>query len=118
LTSVITLIGKLINITGLDSQGSETEFYLGTKKVNDLDKICLVIEDYLPEAHEGINRSEFDTNQYPRTLDLRGNSISLIEKPAYLRHSNATEVRCEIRYGKDDSVFELVEVLVDYIKSP
>lgn len=117
-TSVVTLIDKWIDITGVDSQGSETEFYLGTKKVNDSDKVYLVIEDCLPETHDGINRSEFDTNQYPRTLDLRGNSVSLIEKPAYLRHSNVTEVRCEIRYGKDDSVFELVEVLVDYLKSP
>ncbi len=24
----------------------------------------------------------------------------------------------EIRYGKDDTIFELVEVLVDYVKSP
>lgn len=117
-TSVATLINNLIYITGTNSLGSEVNFILGTKKVNDSDEVYLILEDCNPETHAGINRTEFDTNQYPRTLDLRGNSVSLIEKPAYLRHSNATEVRCEIRYGKDDSVFELVEVLVDYIKSP
>lgn len=45
-------------------------------------------------------------------------NISLVEKPANIRHSNASQVRCEIRYGKDDSIFKLVEVVVDYIKSP
>lgn len=45
-------------------------------------------------------------------------NLDYVEKPAGLRHSNQSEVRCEIRYGKDNSVFELVEVMVDYIKSP
>lgn len=43
---------------------------------------------------------------------------SLVEKPAGLRYSNPSTVRCEIRYGKDSSVFTLTHVLIDYIKSP
>ena len=41
-----------------------------------------------------------------------------IEKNAGTRDSNVSNVRLEIRYGKDTSVFNLIEVQVDYIKSP
>lgn len=62
------------------------------------------------------------SSEFPRDLSLKlaeGNrQVSLVEKPANLRHSNASQVRCEIRYGKDSTIFELVEVIVDYIKSP
>lgn len=68
-------------------------------------------------------RTEYSL-EYPRetTLDLSSlgasADVSIVEKPAYLRHANQTDVEMEIRYGKDDSVFKLVEVLVDYIKAP
>lgn len=44
--------------------------------------------------------------------------IDLVEKNAIHRYGNASNVRMEIRYGKDDSVFELKSVYVDYIKTP
>ena len=40
------------------------------------------------------------------------------ERGAELRYGNRSEVRIEIRYGTDDSVFELSDVYVDYIKVP
>lgn len=52
----------------------------------------------------------------PGTITLT--NVDLVNKNAGLRHSNPTNVRCEIRYGKDNSIFELVQVSVDYIKSP
>lgn len=76
------------------------------------------------------NPSEVIDKDFPKTLtlediynkDTSGKSstyeVSLVEKPAKLRNSNASKVRCEIRYGKDNTVFELVEVMVDYLKSP
>lgn len=54
----------------------------------------------------------------PRTFKLNGITSSSVEKPAGVRHSNVSPVRCEIRCGKDTSIFELEEVKVDYIKSP
>ena len=59
----------------------------------------------------------------PRTfkLDFGNNNtenVSLVEKPIGLRVGNPSNVRMEIRYGKDDSVFQLKEVQVDYVKSP
>lgn len=56
--------------------------------------------------------------QFSRTISLNKYVVNTVEKPAYLRHSNPQKVRMEIRYGKDDSVYELVEVRVDYVKSP
>ena len=44
--------------------------------------------------------------------------VSLREKGAEIRYGNRSEVRIEIRYGTDDSVFELSDVYVDYIKAP
>ncbi len=61
-------------------------------------------------------------SNFQRTFNLKqGNNtkeISLVEKPAAIRISNPTNVRCEIRYGRDDSLFQLVEVQIDYVKSP
>ena len=65
------------------------------------------------------------TTEFPRqtSLVLPNNSngsitTSLVQKDAYLRASNPSKVRCEIRYGKDSSVYQLKQVVIDYIKSP
>lgn len=60
----------------------------------------------------------------PRTIHLSddltaaGTNTSLVNREAGFRYGNATSVRCEIRYGNDNSVFELEKVLIDYIKAP
>ncbi len=45
-------------------------------------------------------------------------SISNVERGSQIRYGNASEVRCEIRYGTDDSVFKLEAVYIDYLKAP
>lgn len=50
--------------------------------------------------------------------DAETDRISLVEKPIAARIGNTSNVRCEIRYGKDDSLFQLAEVQVDYVKCP
>lgn len=50
--------------------------------------------------------------------DTETDRISLVEKPIAARIGNTSNVRCEIRYGKDDSLFQLAEVQVDYVKCP
>ena len=56
------------------------------------------------------------------TLRIQNSNItagnSLVEREAGVRYGNPTNVRMEIRYGKDSSVFELIGVMVDYIKAP
>ena len=54
----------------------------------------------------------------PRSIKTDVGEISLVERDAIHRYGNASNVRLEIRYGKDDSIFQLVEVHVDYIKTP
>ena len=59
----------------------------------------------------------------PKTINIKNligqkESHSLVEKEVGFRYGNPSNVRLEIRYGKDDTVFELVGVVVDYIKTP
>lgn len=53
-----------------------------------------------------------DIDSTEEEVELRNNVTP------YIRHANASKVRCEIRYGYDSSVFELVAVQVDYVKAP
>ena len=41
-----------------------------------------------------------------------------VERSAGNRYGNASKVRLEIRYGKDNSVFQLAAIKIDYIKAP
>ena len=43
---------------------------------------------------------------------------STVERTAQVRYGNASIARMEIRYGSDNSVFELSRVYIDYIKAP
>lgn len=43
---------------------------------------------------------------------------SLVERSAQVRYGNTSQVRMEIRYGTDDSIFKLSKVYIDYIKAP
>lgn len=65
---------------------------------------------------------EKQNSNFQRTFKLnvdgKGTQVSLVEKPIALRAGNTSNVRCEIRYGKDDSLFQLVEVQIDYVKCP
>lgn len=54
------------------------------------------------------------------TIGIGTNSktYNKVEKEIASRIGNASKVRCEIIYGNNNSVFELVEVQMDYIKVP
>ena len=62
----------------------------------------------------------------PKTISIGGTSISNVEKAAEVRYGNVSQVRLEIRYGTDNSVFTLDQVqgmdggkiYIDYIKTP
>lgn len=67
------------------------------------------------------NTDSPENSNFQRTYKFgEGNDdrISLVEKPIAARIGNTSNVRCEIRYGKDDSLFQLAEVQVDYVKCP
>jgi len=69
------------------------------------------VTDYRGE--DGNTKSNFD-----RTFTFGDLTASAVEKPVASRYSNTSPARIEIRYGKDNSVFRLVEIQVDYVKSP
>ena len=47
-----------------------------------------------------------------------GDTISNVERGAEIRYGNVSNVRMEIRYGTDDTLFRLKKVYIDYIKAP
>ena len=72
--------------------------------------------------NESVATSNGAGSNFQRTFKLKNGEVSkdvsLVEKPTAVRVANPSNVRCEIRYGKDDSLFQLVEVQIDYVKSP
>ena len=64
---------------------------------------------------------ETTKSNFPRTIKLGkpdSRTVSTVERDTGTRYGNASNVRMEIRYGQDNSVFILEKVLVDYIKAP
>lgn len=60
-------------------------------------------------------------SNFPRTINLGtpdSRTVSTVERDTGTRYGNASNVRMEIRYGHDNSVFSLEKVFIDYIKSP
>ena len=64
---------------------------------------------------------ETTKSNFPRTIKLGKQDsriVSTVDRDAGTRYGNASNVRMEIRYGQDNSVFKLEKVFIDYIKSP
>ena len=61
----------------------------------------------------------YDTNSnLSRSIKIGEKEESLVERNIGHRFGNASTVRCEIRYGKDDPIFQLQSIHIDYLKSP
>lgn len=58
------------------------------------------------------------TGGLPRTIKIGNNAVDAVERSGQIRFGNTSQVRMEIRYGKDTSLFELVNVYIDYLKTP
>ena len=52
--------------------------------------------------------------QGPGLIIFRTNSTRIAEN----RYGNKSKVRMQVRYGKDDSIFKLDKVFIDYLKAP
>ena len=58
-------------------------------------------------------------SNFKRTISLNtGDEADAVEKETAYRYGNASQIRMEIRYGNDDSLFILQKVLIDYLKCP
>ena len=68
----------------------------------------------------GVDGSDGKSN-FPRTITLGdpdNRTISVVQRDPGTRYGNTSSVRMEIRYGHDNSIFELEKVFIDYIKTP
>lgn len=54
----------------------------------------------------------------PKTIKIGNNDVTAVEREGEIRFGNPSAVRLEIRYGKDNSLFELKQVFIDYLKTP
>ena len=54
----------------------------------------------------------------PKTIKIGNNDVSNVERAGEIRYGNKSDVRLEIRYGSDDSLFTLKKVYIDYLKTP
>ena len=70
------------------------------------------------DSLSNLNRTDNVLQPFSRTINLNNYQVSVVEKPAAVRFANPQKVRMEIRYGRDDSVYRLVAVVVDYVKAP
>ena len=64
---------------------------------------------------------ETTKSNFLRTIKLGtpdSRTVSTVERDTATRYGNASNVRMEIRYGHDASVFTLDKVFIDYIKTP
>ena len=81
-----------------------------------------MVDNDIDAGTAGGTNIETQNSNFQRTFKLKvgekEQQVSLVEKPIALRAGNTSNVRCEIRYGKDDSLFQLVEVQIDYVKCP
>jgi hypothetical protein len=60
------------------------------------------------------NQTDID---YPLTGEV-GTPSENVERVAPNRYGNKSKVRMEIRYGKDNTIFQLSKIYIDYIKAP
>lgn len=75
--------------------------------------------DYYVKDNDPYVTNQEGNSNLPRTFKLDNHApASLIEKPAGHRLPNTSKVRIEVRTGKDDSIFDLESIYIDYIKAP
>ena len=72
----------------------------------------------VPLGTDGNGKQIKTADTVGKFITIGGSETSNVERGQGIRYGNASEVRLEIRYGTDDSVFELAKVYVDYVKAP
>ena len=115
-----------ISITNVNRQIHSTIKTVGQPKVEVMkDRVLSINPDinvkiykefYMPDNSDFMIDKNY--SYIVDAVDTVTAKIDLVEKQSAARIGNASNVRCEIRYGKDDSLFQLVEVQVDYVKVP
>lgn len=109
------------NLTYLDSSGKQQIAYQKIQKENgeiEYKEIKLNPTGTDITAVTQIESQDTVTGGLPKTITIGGTQVSNVERLGQVRYGNVSTVRMEIRYGKDDSLFQLREVYIDYLKAP
>ena len=113
--------GTSIKYTGVDVPTKEWE-ETGPKFVDDKDSLDKVNTTY--RDSDGTGNKTATSIPVNRKLSIKipsaeaNSDDDLNVKTAGHRYGNSSNVRLEIRYGQDSSVFELIGIVIDYIKAP
>lgn len=91
--------------TALNSSGIKSSV-IGTN--------LLINEAYLQDITSVSENSDYLTI----TSNTISDNSSLVQRKESTRYGNRSKVRMEIRYGKDNKMFELSRVYIDYLKAP
>ena len=114
--------GTSIKYTGVDvptKQWEETGPKFVDNKKDSLDKVNTTYRD-----NDGTGNKTATSIPVNRKLSIKipsaeaNSDDDLNIKTAGHRYGNSSNVRLEIRYGQDSSVFELIGIAIDYIKAP
>jgi hypothetical protein len=72
------------------------------------------------QQYDGVNypTSSMIDKEPSSKITVLGKPQSNIERSRAVRYGNVAPVRLEIRWGKDDKIFKLDKIYVDYIKAP
>lgn len=68
-------------------------------------------------------KNDYNTSDNQEPIDYKEGTVpdivnKNVQRVAEERYGNKNQVRLEIRYGRDDSIFKLEQVYVDYLKAP
>lgn len=114
--------GTSIKYTGVDvptKQWEETGPKFVDNKKDALEKVSTTYRD-----NDGTGNKTATSIPVNRKLSIKipsaesNSDDDLNVKTAGHRYGNSSNVRLEIRYGQDSSVFELIGIAIDYIKAP
>ena len=104
-TNVGQVDGGNLPTNPIDTNGRGTD----VTKVEHVNIEALINGDYGTTA---------ETDGLLRTIHIGDYDFNKVEKIAKVRYGNPSNVRMEIRYGKDTSLFKLQATYIDYIKTP
>lgn len=73
---------------------------------------------YTKDSYVQYSAKKLTSDSWGQVMNDYYNRPSPTKPYFFIQNINQSSNRMEIRYGQDDSVFKLVEVLIDYIKVP
>ena len=108
------------------SGADDVNIYFYIDSSNNLHKVAYEVDTIAASATQNFMTKNGETaynhfyqnSNFNRTITIGNREVSVVQKEGAVRYGNPSKVRMEIRYGQDDSIFELVQVHIDYVKVP